>query len=167
MFILQRANPLFRSPSKGHIHTPTHRKIEAQLKLKPPTNIKEVRHFLGLTSYYRTFICNYSEITHPLNCLTHKSQPFMWTPEYQSSFDMLCSRLANAHIVQLPDPNKPCLLFTDASKYCYSSVLTQASTDKSNTAFLKLLTEKNPLKSIHPTNTGTSSKFCSPKSYRN
>ena len=27
-------------------------KIEALMKLKPPTNIKEVRHFLRLTGYY-------------------------------------------------------------------------------------------------------------------
>ena len=39
--------------------------IEALMKLKPPTNIKEVRHFLGLTSYYGKFICNYSDITTP------------------------------------------------------------------------------------------------------
>ena len=64
-------------------------KIEAVVKLKAPTNIKEVRHFLGLTSYYRKFICNYSDIVHPLNCLTRKSQPFIWTPGYQSIFDML------------------------------------------------------------------------------
>ena len=56
-------------------------KIEVLMKLKLPTNIKEVRHFLSLTGYYRKFICNYSDIAHPLNCLTHMSQPFIWTPD--------------------------------------------------------------------------------------
>ena len=65
-------------------------KIEVFMKLKPPTNIKEVRHFLGLTGYYRKFVCNYLDIAHPLNCLTCKFQPFIWTPDCQSSFDMLC-----------------------------------------------------------------------------
>ena len=60
------------------------------MTLKSPMNIKEVRHFLGLTSYYQKFICNYVDIMHPLNCLPHKSQPFIWTPECQVSFDMLC-----------------------------------------------------------------------------
>ena len=45
-------------------------KNEAVMKLKPPANIKEVRHSLSLTGYYRKFICNYSDVTHPLNCLT-------------------------------------------------------------------------------------------------
>ena len=109
-------------------------KIEALMKLKPPTNSKEVRHFLGLTGYYRKFICNYSDIAHPLNCLICKSQPFIWTPDCQSSFDMLCSRLANTPIVQLPDPNKPYVWFTDANQFCYSGMLTQASTDEPNKA---------------------------------
>ena len=38
-------------------------KIEALMKLKPPTNIKQVRHSLSLMGYYRKFICNYSDIT--------------------------------------------------------------------------------------------------------
>ena len=124
-------------------------KTEALMKLKPPTNIKEVRHFLGLTGYNRKLICNYSDIAHPLNCLTQKSQPFLWTPDFQSSFNMLCSRLANTLIVQLPDPNKPYLLFTDVSMVCYSGMLTQASTSKSNKALIKLLTDSNPLEIVH------------------
>ena len=84
---------------------------------------------------------------HPLNCLTHKAQPFIWTPECQASFNMLCSRLANTPIVQLPNPNKPYLLFTDTTKFCYSGVLTQASTQDSNEALLKILPNDAPLKS--------------------
>ena len=78
----------------GHLFSgmsilPLANKIEALRKLKPPTNIKEVRHFLGLTGYYFKFICNYANIAYPLNCLTHKAQPFVWTLEYQANFNML------------------------------------------------------------------------------
>ena len=52
---------------------PLANKIEAYMKLKPPTNVKEVRHFLGLTGYYHRFICNYADIAYPLNCLTGKA----------------------------------------------------------------------------------------------
>ena len=61
-------------------------KIEALMNLKPPTNIKEVRNFLSLTGYYRKFICNYTDIAHPQNCLTQISQPLIWTPDCQTSF---------------------------------------------------------------------------------
>ena len=118
-------------------------KIEALMKLKPLPNIKEVRHFLGLTGYYRKFICNYSDIAHPLNCLTCKSQSFIWTPDCQPCFDMLHSRLANTLIAQLPDPSKPYLLFMDAIKFCYSGMLTQTFNNESNKAPKKLLTDKS------------------------
>ena len=85
----------------------------------------------------------------PLNCLTHKAQPFIWTPECQASFDMLHSRLSNTPIVQLPDPNKLYLLFTAASKFCYSGVLTQAPTNDSNEALMKILTCEAPLKVLN------------------
>ena len=127
---------------------PLANKIEALMKLKPPTNIKEVRHFLRLTGYYWKFICNYIDIAYPLNCLMCKSQPFIWTPEYQSSFDMLCSQLTDTPIVQLPDPNKPYLLFKDASKFCYSHLLTQTSMKDSNEALMIILTRKDPFKSV-------------------
>ena len=34
-----------------------------------PTDIATLRHFLGLTSYYRKFIANFSHIAAPLNAL--------------------------------------------------------------------------------------------------
>ena len=77
-----------------------------------------------------------------------KSQPFIWTTECQSSFDMLCSQLANTPITQLPDPNKPYLLFKDTSKFCYSGILTQASTKDSNEALMRILTSKDPIKNV-------------------
>ena len=59
---------------------PLANKIEALMKLKPPTNKKEVRHVLRLRGYYWKFIDNYVHIMHPLNFLICKSQPFIWTP---------------------------------------------------------------------------------------
>ena len=50
--------------------------------------------------------------------------------------------------MQLPDPNQPHLLFTDASMFCDLGILTQASPDESNKALLKLLMDKDPLKSV-------------------
>ena len=49
----------------GNSILPQRDKIKALVKLKPPTNIEEVRHFLGLTDCYRNFICNYLHIAHP------------------------------------------------------------------------------------------------------
>ena len=39
-------------------------------------------------------------------------------------------------------------MFMDVSKFCYSGMLTQASTDESNEALIKLLTDNDPFKSV-------------------
>ena len=78
-------------------------KIQGLVKLKPLTNIKEVRLFFSLTGYYRKFICNYADIVHPLNCLTGKSQPFIWIPDYQSNFNV---RLKAVGLYHNPDFQK-------------------------------------------------------------
>ena len=54
-------------------------------------------------------------------------------------------------IVQLPDPNKPTYC-SWMSKFCYSGVLTQASTDESNEAITNLITDKDPHKSVKSQN---------------
>ena len=42
-------------------------KDSATEKLKEPSNIDELHHFLGLTGYYRKFIPLFADITKPLN----------------------------------------------------------------------------------------------------
>ena len=69
------------------------------MKFKPPTNVKEVRYFLGLTGYYHRFIYNYADIAYPISCLTHETQPLVWMPACQASFDMVQLRLTNTPIV--------------------------------------------------------------------
>lgn len=48
-------------------------------KVYRPSNIKEVRQFLGLTGHYR-FIYHYAHISQPLTKLISPSTPFNWTP---------------------------------------------------------------------------------------
>ena len=50
--------------------------------------------------------------------------------------------------VKFPDPSKPYLFFTDASKHCYLGVLIQVSMDESNEALETLLTECDPHTSV-------------------
>ena len=93
--------------------------------MPPPQNPKEVKQFLGLAGYYRKFVPQFADIACPLNALTRKGVEFIWTEVCQESFKLLKQKLLEKLILVYPDPTKPYVLFTDASKYAWSCVLTR------------------------------------------
>ena len=64
-------------------------KTKAVSEWPVPKNVKEVRSFLGLCSYYRKFIFHFANIARPLHKLTEKNQSFVWTEECQMAFENL------------------------------------------------------------------------------
>ena len=94
-----------------------------------PKNAKQVKQFLGLVGYYRKFIPRFADISRILTKLTRKDQEFKWTPECDKCFHMLKDYLQEALILRYPDPAASYTLYTDASKYAYSGVLTQQQDD--------------------------------------
>ena len=53
-------------------------KVQAILNWPEPTNLKQLRGFLGITGYYRRFIKNYVAIAEPLTNLL-KNDAFHWS----------------------------------------------------------------------------------------
>ena len=94
--------------------------------------MREVRSLIGMGSYYRRFIPNFSEIAEPVIALTRKYARFKWTDECQSAFEYLKQSLTVVPLLAYPDPNKPYTLYTDASNYCIGACLTQACEDEEN-----------------------------------
>jgi len=101
-------------------------KLDTVAKWPVPTNVTEVRSFLGLCSYYLRFIEHFSGIAKPLHRLTEKERVFVWTEEYKEAFETLRSRLVSAPILALPDFSLPFILDTDASKEAIGAVLSQS-----------------------------------------
>ncbi|UYV67832.1 hypothetical protein LAZ67_5002180, partial [Cordylochernes scorpioides] len=68
---------------------PDQEKIRAVRDFATPRSLKEVRSFLGLSSYYRRFIPNYAHVAQPLNDLLRKDSEFNWNQEEQNAFEAL------------------------------------------------------------------------------
>ncbi|CAF5042976.1 unnamed protein product, partial [Rotaria magnacalcarata] len=110
---------------------PDPEKIRAVRDYLVPTRLKEVRTFLGLTSYYRRFIKNYAAIAEPLISLTRNSdnKPFQWTSLCQQAFDHLRHLLIEAPIIAYPQFDKTFILQLDASDFGLSAILAQKLVD--------------------------------------
>ena len=114
-------------------------KLECIKEMPPPKTPKEVKQFLGLIGYYQKFVPRFSDLARPLNVLTRKDVPFVWTPICQESFELLKASLMTEPILTYPDPNHPYMLFTDASKYAWACVLTQEKTHQIEGKNVKIL----------------------------
>ena len=62
------------------------RKIEAVVEWEVPTNVTEVRSFLGMAGYYRRFVEGFSRIAQPLTKLTKKNMKFVWGDDCEQIF---------------------------------------------------------------------------------
>lgn len=91
-----------------------------------PHIASELCGFLGLTGFYRHFICQYAAITRPLTTLLCKDQ-FYWSDEATHSFLHLKEAMIQAPVLVLPDFSLPFVLETDASATAMGAILQQRS----------------------------------------
>ena len=99
----------------------------------------EVRSFLGLVSYYRRFIPNFSKLAKPLNQLLQnlegtpsqkKKIKVHWGPEQQEAFETLQRLCTDSPVLAYADFKAPFILHTDASGEGPGAVLYQIQEGK-------------------------------------
>ncbi|KAL4304486.1 hypothetical protein GQ457_10G025610 [Hibiscus cannabinus] len=100
-------------------------KVRAIREWSIPSNLKDVRGFLGLAGYYRRFIKGFATIAAPISDLLRKSEKFEWTSDAQLAFDNLKLLLSEAPLLGLPCFDKDFVVETDASGVGIGAVLTQ------------------------------------------
>ena len=123
-FIVQKINFL------GHVVTtdgisPQSEKTKVIDNLEPPKTPKGVREFLGMASFYRRFVPDFSRTAKPLTNLTKKDVTYHWTGHCQEAFEKLKAALVSPPILAYPDMTKSFKLFTDASATAVGALLTQ------------------------------------------
>jgi hypothetical protein len=91
-------------------------KVEVVSKWKQPSNVSEVRSFLGMAGYYHRFIKGFSNIARHMTELLKKDNKFVWTPKCEESFQIIKKKLTTAPVLTLPDIHQNFVIFCDASR---------------------------------------------------
>jgi hypothetical protein len=92
-------------------------KLDRISKLPFPTTKKTLRGFLGMVGYYRRFIHMFVAKARPLTRFLCEDAPALMEDEVsRRAFERLKSALQVAPIFRIPNWNKPCLVYCDASK---------------------------------------------------
>ncbi|GBG80922.1 hypothetical protein CBR_g31478 [Chara braunii] len=104
-------------------------KVEVIRNWPQPANVRELRSFLGLASYYRKFVPKFSIIARPLSKLTSKNVSYTWDGECTTAFQELKEALVSHPVLRIVDPKLTFVVTTDASLYGIGAVLQQDDSD--------------------------------------
>ena len=113
---------------------PDPEKLKAIKELPVPSTVHQLRRFLGMASYYRKFVKNFSDVAAPLYLLTKKNaqnrrlsnRQIAFTDEEKRAFEMIKDLLTSEPIVlHFPDWGKDFIIHCDASDIGVGAVLYQ------------------------------------------
>ena len=98
------------------------------LKIKewpPPQTVTQIRQFLGMASYYRRFVKDFSQIVRPMVQLTKKGADFIWSEACTASFEEVKNILTTAPVMAYPRDEGGYILDTDACDVSIGAALSQ------------------------------------------
>jgi hypothetical protein len=106
---------------------PQSNKVQAILAIQPPTNVKELRQFLGMVQYYHDLWARQSEMLAPLTSLVGecgqtkvtrakgtKKAPLHWDEVHQRAFNHVKATIAREVVLAYPDYSKVFEIYTNA-----------------------------------------------------
>lgn len=108
---------------------PGERKVQAVKLFPTPQSQHNVRQFLGLSSFFRRFVQNFSVIAKPLTQLLKKDCKWSWGTEQETAFRRLQKDLVQRPTLALYNPKADTQLHTDACKIGVAGVLLQKDKD--------------------------------------
>ena len=91
-------------------------KVAAIADFPPPTNLTELRSFMGLVQQLGDFSTNISSAADSLRGLLKPSNSFFWTPDHQAAFEAVKKALSSPPVLAHFDPSLPTMLQTDAAR---------------------------------------------------
>ena len=106
-------------------------KVQAVVDVRTPTNVTELRSFLGLLTYYGKFLPNLSTLLAPLYKLLRKGVSWQWGNAQDGAFRKSKKLLSSSPLLCHFDSKLPLTLACDASAYGIGAVLAHRLPDGS------------------------------------
>lgn len=119
----------FNIDKNGLSKTSSH--IESILDAPVPTDVSEVRAFIGMCNFHSKFIPNFANKLNPLYELLRKDTKFTWSQKCNEAYLALKKEISSDNVLVHFDPNKPIVLTTDASGTAVAGILAHDFVDGS------------------------------------
>ena len=98
-------------------------KADAVTKMPAPSNVTQLRSFLGSVQFYNKFLTDLSTISGPLYHLTEKNTKWKWDQPQEDAFKKLKQMLTDNTVLAHFDPSCPVGILCDASDAGVGAVL--------------------------------------------
>ena len=121
LFVLRIEYLGFTISAQGR--SPVPHLLNAIKQAPAPTDVKSLRSFLGMISFYSCFIPHFSTVSHPMRVLTQQGVPFEWSQKCAESFEKCKALLTSSQLHVHYDPKLPIVLYVDASTVGIGCVL--------------------------------------------
>ncbi|KAK9663774.1 RNase H-like domain found in reverse transcriptase, partial [Popillia japonica] len=91
-------------------------KLNSIVHFPQPKDVRSVRSFVGLASYFRRFVKDFAITISPLTNLLKKGSEFHWTKAQEDAFTEIKRELSSEPILAIYNPHAKTELHTDASQ---------------------------------------------------
>ena len=100
-------------------------KVSAILQVPEPTNIGDVRRFLGMVNQLSKFSPNVADKTQPLRDVLSKRNMWIWGEARKKAFHEVNEALSTRLLLVFFDPVRETIISADASSFGLGAVLLQ------------------------------------------
>ena len=129
-FMLPEVEYLGHSISARGLH-PLASKVRAIADAPTPSNVSQLKSFLGMLNYYGRFLPDLATLLAPLYALLQSARKWSWEEPQEKAFNQAKKLLTTSELLTHFDPKKSVILSCDASPYGVGAILSHQMDDGS------------------------------------